>query len=191
MTPELWQRLKPLYDAALDMPKEKRAQFVAEACKDDEELREELEALLKANDEGTGSLDAPLVNFRNLNGVKEDILPEGTLLLDRFKIVRHLGSGGMGDVYEARDLVLEPGRIALKTIRSAIAQNSAILSRFKGEVKLARNVNGQVSAAYMKSMCRRRDLTVPAPPSSPWSSWRASLWPTESPGTARPLPRPR
>ena len=29
MTPELWQRLKPLYEAALDVPEEQRAQFIA------------------------------------------------------------------------------------------------------------------------------------------------------------------
>ena len=44
MTPELYQRLKPLYDAALDIRKEQRAQFVAEACRDDPEMREHLEA---------------------------------------------------------------------------------------------------------------------------------------------------
>jgi tetratricopeptide (TPR) repeat protein len=152
MTPELWQRLKPLYDAALDTPKEKRAQFVAEACQDDQELREELEALLKANDEGTDTLDAPLVNFRNLDGAKEDILPEGTLLLSRFKIVRRVGSGGMGDVYEAIDLEL--GRIALKTIRPAIAQNSSILARFKEEVLLARPISGP-------NVCHIYELYVP------------------------------
>ena len=59
MTPELYQRLKPLYDAALDVPKEQRAQFVYEACRDDPELREHLEALLAAHDESTGPLDAP------------------------------------------------------------------------------------------------------------------------------------
>ncbi len=152
MTPELWQRLKPLYDAALDIPKENRAQFAAQQCGDDDELRRELEALLAANDEGTDSLEAPLINFRNANGAKEDILREGTLLLSRFKIVRRVGSGGMGDVYEAIDLEL--GRIALKTIRPAIAQNSSILSRFKEEVLLARPISGP-------NVCHIYELYVP------------------------------
>ena len=151
MTPELWKRLQPLYDAALDTPKEKRAQFIAEQCGDDAELRRELEALLTATDEGTGTLDVPLINFRN--GAKQDILPEGTLLLGRFKIVRRVGSGGMGDDrHEAIDLEL--GRIALKTIRPALAQNTGILARFKEEVLLARPISGPI-------VCHIYELYVP------------------------------
>jgi serine/threonine protein kinase len=60
--------------------------------------------------------------------------------LDRFKIVRHLDAGGMGDVYEASDLEL--GRIALKTIRADIVSSPEILSRFRREVQLARKVSG-------------------------------------------------
>ncbi len=150
MTPERWKRLQALYNAALDTPSEKRAQFIAEQCGDDAELRRELEALLTATDEGTGTLDVPLINFRN--GAKQDILPEGTLLLGRFKIVRRVGSGGMGDVYEAIDLEL--GRIALKTIRPALAQNPGILARFKEEVLLARPISGP-------NVCHIYELYVP------------------------------
>jgi serine/threonine protein kinase len=43
------------------------------------------------------------------------------LILGRFKIVRYVSGGGMGEVYEAIDL--EMGRIALKTVRPEIASS--------------------------------------------------------------------
>ncbi len=65
---------------------------------------------------------------------------DGELILDRFRIVRYVGGGGMGEVYEAIDL--EMGRIALKTIRPEIANNPDMLARFKKEVALALKISG-------------------------------------------------
>ena len=140
MTPELYQRLKPLYDDALDAPKEQRAQFVDEACWDDPELRGHLEALLAAHDESTGPLDAPLVHLRDLYSAKRRTLADGELVLGRFKIVRILGSGGMGEVYEAEDRFLHGVHIALKTILPHAAGDPDLQKRFEREVLLAREV---------------------------------------------------
>jgi serine/threonine protein kinase len=63
----------------------------------------------------------------------------GDILAARYRIVRRLGSGGMGEVFEAEDLELH-ARIALKTIRSDIALQPDALERFKREVHLARKV---------------------------------------------------
>jgi len=142
MTPELWKRLKPLYEAALETSGEQRAQFIAEACKDDALLKNELEKLLQSNTESTFPLENPLIRLNNLFRENSKTLSVGQVLLQRFQIVRHLGSGGMGDVYEALDLHLQKGRIALKVIRPSIAQNPAILIRFKSEVILARKISG-------------------------------------------------
>jgi len=78
----------------------------------------------------------------------------GEIFLGRFRIVRLLGRGGMGEVFEAEDLQL--GRIALKTIRPDIANSSHALDRFRREVQLARKVSGQ-------QVCRIYELfLVPA-----------------------------
>jgi serine/threonine protein kinase/tetratricopeptide (TPR) repeat protein len=69
---------------------------------------------------------------------KETSLP-GKLLGGRYQILRVLGEGGMGAVYQARDLELERV-IALKVIRPELASNAGILQRFKQELILARNV---------------------------------------------------
>jgi serine/threonine protein kinase len=61
------------------------------------------------------------------------------LVSDRFKIVRMLGQGGMGAVYEAEDLELG-GHVALKTVRPETATNPARIERFKQEIYLARKV---------------------------------------------------
>ena len=45
MTPELWQRLKPIYAAALDLPERGRTGFVEQMCDGDAELARELHAL--------------------------------------------------------------------------------------------------------------------------------------------------
>jgi tetratricopeptide (TPR) repeat protein len=140
MTPELWQRLKPLYEAAVELPVGERSQFLTNACGGDDPLRHELEVLLRAHDRETSSLDGPLIDFHRLFPAKAMPFVEGELVMGRFRIVRHVGEGGMGDVYEAMDLEL--GRVALKTIRSDVAASPEVLARFRKEVMLARKVTG-------------------------------------------------
>lgn len=159
MNPELWRRLKPLYEVALEQPKERRAEFIVEVCGDDSELRAELTKLVEASERSTLALPEPILDIRNLMTFSEPPLADGTVLDDQFRIVRHLGSGGMGDVYEAVDLQLESGRIAVKVIRSDLARNPLILARFREEVKLARKVTGP-------NICRVHELHVPLPGSN-------------------------
>ena len=67
------------------------------------------------------------------------LFPPGTLLGSRYRILRILGEGGMGAVYQACDQELDR-LIALKVIRPELAGNPSILQRFKQELILARNV---------------------------------------------------
>jgi tetratricopeptide (TPR) repeat protein/tRNA A-37 threonylcarbamoyl transferase component Bud32 len=87
----------------------------------------------------------------------------GTLLLGRFRVVRLLGAGGMGEVYEAEDLELRE-QIALKTIRLSHARDTSMLDRLRKEVQLGRRVSHP-------NVCRLFDVfsvtlpaTVDAPP---------------------------
>src|SRR5450432_460966 len=63
----------------------------------------------------------------------------GTLLSARYQVLRILGQGGMGAVYQARDQELDR-IIALKVIRPELAANPSILARFKQELILSRNI---------------------------------------------------
>ena len=67
----------------------------------------------------------------------------GTVLGARYEIRRLIGSGGMGAVYEARDLELE-GPVALKVIRPDITADSTraaeFTQRLRQELRLARRV---------------------------------------------------
>jgi tetratricopeptide (TPR) repeat protein len=72
-------------------------------------------------------------------GQSREALEIGTVLANRYEIVRRIGEGGMGAVYQARDLELNRV-VALKVIRPSLAKNPEILSRFKQELILARQV---------------------------------------------------
>jgi tetratricopeptide (TPR) repeat protein len=137
MKPELWQQLKPLLQASLDRNGEDRSAFIDQACAGDAELKENLVRLVQEAEEGTRTLDGPVDRPR---WTQEPRFFPGEVILDRFRIVRPIGEGGMGEVYEAQDLQL--GRIALKTIREGIASSSEAFARFRQEVQLARKVTG-------------------------------------------------
>jgi serine/threonine protein kinase/tetratricopeptide (TPR) repeat protein len=64
----------------------------------------------------------------------------GDLLSNRFLIIRFVGAGGMGEVYEAQDRLLQGATIALKTISHGLATLPDAKERFEREVLLARQV---------------------------------------------------
>jgi tetratricopeptide (TPR) repeat protein len=111
-------------------------------CGDDEELRLRLQGTLNAQDAETGDMSHPPVAASQSAPSRDTpSLTPGQVLLNRFRILRRIGRGGMGEVYEAFDIELNQ-IIALKTIRGEFARKPAALSLFKNEVQLARRVSG-------------------------------------------------
>ncbi|MEM8998167.1 MAG: serine/threonine-protein kinase, partial [Acidobacteriota bacterium] len=66
-------------------------------------------------------------------------LDVGAVLEDRYRIIRFIAAGGVGEVYEAHDGVLDQ-RVALKTIRRSRAADGEATERLKREIQLARQV---------------------------------------------------
>jgi serine/threonine protein kinase/tetratricopeptide (TPR) repeat protein len=138
---ERWVRIKALFEAALSQAPEQREAFLTKECGSDASLYAEIVALL-SGDQNAGSFlgdfsAATTASFRTSSDLPGFTLNQ--IVACRFRIVRHIGRGGMGEVYEAEDQELGV-RVALKTIRSTVASEPRALSRFKQEVQLARRV---------------------------------------------------
>ncbi len=153
MTPDKHRRLKPLFEEALEKSPDQRSAFILKVRLADEELGRELESLVESHvDSGdplTRTMESPPVRLQNPPSPESPSFAPDELLLDRFRIVRFIGHGGMGEVYEAEDLQLGP--VALKTIRTDLVGNPRMLARFRQEVQLARKVTST-------NVCRIHEL---------------------------------
>jgi serine/threonine protein kinase/Tol biopolymer transport system component len=141
ITPENWERVKCLFQSALDLEVEQRPAFLKQNCTDPS-LRAEVERLLANDGKAGGFLADPVVGGL-APALAESHLPllaAGTVLAGRFRIIRFVAEGGMGEVYEAEDLELHE-RLGIKTLRSEVLQQPNAIERFKREVQLARKVS--------------------------------------------------
>lgn len=118
-----WQRIERLYHSALERDPEQRSSFLAQECRDDEDLRREVESLLKEDNSPAGRfLDRPAVERAApiLDETSDSGFAAG-IQLGPYQLLGPLGTGGMGRVYQARDSRL--GRnVAIKVSHDRFSQ---------------------------------------------------------------------
>src|SRR5215204_2161432 len=139
MTPERWRRVEELFHAALGRDGAERAAFLAEACAGDEALRREVERLVAAHEQDGSFIDSPAYADTQLLVDRQAVLNAGQRL-GPDKVIGHIGSGGMGEVYLAEDTRL--GRkVALKLLPPEFTGDEDRLRRFRQEARTASALN--------------------------------------------------
>jgi eukaryotic-like serine/threonine-protein kinase len=136
-----------LFGEALDLEPEQRSAFLDQACCEMPGLRRLVEDLLLQDQLAGSFLGKPLFVHDGKSGASTAVsavpsarFAPAQLIANRFRIVRFIARGGMGEVYEASDVLLQQARVAIKIIRPEIAADAATTSRFEQEVLLARTV---------------------------------------------------
>ena len=140
MPSDRFQQIENIYHDALKLLPSERADFVAKACGDDEELRKEIESLLSFADEAEDFIETPpddvAASLLKTNNSQKLVGKE----LNHYRILSSLGVGGMGEVYLAEDTKL--GRkIALKLLPAQFSDNPERKSRFEQEARAASALN--------------------------------------------------
>lgn len=141
MSPERWREVEELFHAALEREGEERAAFLIKACRGDEELRREVEAMISAHEREGSFIDSPALAELETDSIKgtTPTLPAGQKV-GRYEVLALLGRGGMGEVYLARDPRL--GReVALKLLPALLTQDKDWVRRFEREATTASKLN--------------------------------------------------
>jgi serine/threonine protein kinase len=140
MTPERWQEVEEMLQAALDRPAHERASFIAKGCVDDDGLKREAISLVDAYEEAGDFIEQPamahdaqvLIGGNLDTNIGRDLGP--------YRIVERIGEGGMGEVYLALDGRLDR-LVALKMLPVYFASDDERLRRFQREARAASALN--------------------------------------------------
>jgi len=139
MKTERWREIEELYHAAREREPDERNHFLQEACAD-EEVRGEVESLLRCEARAASFLEAPALE------VTAEAFAEGRArsmigrVLGHYEIVAFLGAGGMGEVYRAQDSRIGRG-VAVKVMPPAVAGHPERLRRFEQEARATGALN--------------------------------------------------
>jgi tetratricopeptide (TPR) repeat protein len=144
-----FRRARSLFEAASGRPVAEQAAFLADECRDDPSLIDDVEAMLSADRDSASMLDRSVDESAAALFEAQSAFAPGSML-GAFRVVRRLGTGGMGTVYLAArtDGAFEQ-QVAIKLFaaspqfESRFRRERAILARLD-HPRIARLVDGGV-----------------------------------------------
>ena len=165
---------------ALEIETAQRYAFIVSACHGDPDTVCAVLDRIRSmqNENGTESTVTVVLGGVNDDPSRNHSFVSGQVIDSRLRIVRFISEGGMGEVYAALDLNLHE-QVALKTIRSSIAEHPGIIERFKTEVKQSLRITHP-------NVCRVHQLDMYQDQSAK-SIWYLTMELLEGPTLARSL----
>ncbi|MCA1606017.1 MAG: hypothetical protein LC775_11230, partial [Acidobacteria bacterium] len=140
MTPERWEQVGQIYQAALELRPAERTSFLRQACGEDESLCREVESLLEAEEAAGDFLTAGAIDDAAKALTEEKSFSLLGKWLGHYQVQSHLGAGGMGEVYLAQDTKLDRA-VALKILPAEFAADKSRMRRFEQEARSAAALN--------------------------------------------------
>jgi len=138
MKPTDHSKVTEIFNDALELPVNERAQFLARACGPDADLREEVESLLSSDDD---TFLKDNVSESVLELMQGKLLP-GEVVCNRYEIIEMIGRGGMGEVYLAKDPSTRR-MVALKTLPENSSHDERRMKNFRNEAQTVSQINHQ------------------------------------------------
>jgi serine/threonine protein kinase len=152
VNPDRWQQLKELFDAVVDKDDAGRAAFLGEACREDPNLRKEVEILLNSQHDDN-FLEKPVYEVAPELFESE---MENALVgrkLGTYEIKGTIGRGGMGVVYLARDTKLERP-VAIKMLAPKYTRDEEQRERLRREARAAASLSHPgIATVYSLDEC--------------------------------------
>ena len=151
MHPKRWTEVDKLLQSVLERPTSEREEFLHQACAGDQELEREVRTLLASQKEAGSFLLSPAIDVvaQAMAGERaggNETAAESPAQIGPYRVLRRLGEGGMGVVYEA--VQEHPHRtVALKVVKPGL--ESSLLRRFEHESQaLARLQHPGIAQIY-------------------------------------------
>jgi eukaryotic-like serine/threonine-protein kinase len=141
MTPELWKRIKEIFETALEKNLNDRKAYLDTECAGDPSIRSEVDSLLLAHRSTTKFLETQIINtdfFSESDAESDPLLGKE---FRSYKIEKRIGSGGMASVYLASRIDKEfEKKVAIKFIKRGM-DTDEIIKRFKTERNALANLD--------------------------------------------------
>ena len=132
MDQQRWLQIEGLLQQALDLPPHERVAYLKQVCDGDGALLAEVEALLKREEQAGSFMETP--------AIASVPRAEPPSQLSHYRIVKRIGSGGMGEVFEAHDETLRRV-VALKMLPEQFTSDTERVRRFEQEAFAASRLN--------------------------------------------------
>jgi serine/threonine protein kinase len=133
MTPEQWQRIRPILESALELEPASRPAFLDRACADPS-VRREVESLIFSDELRSSFLESPAVAQVDPQIAVSLVACTAGMKLGPYDIQSLLGAGGMGEVYRARDTRLDR-TVAIKVLPAHLSSDPVRRQRFEREAR--------------------------------------------------------
>ncbi|MEP6923173.1 MAG: serine/threonine-protein kinase, partial [Pyrinomonadaceae bacterium] len=141
MNQDRWQKVKVLFEAAVELAPLERRRFLDNSCGKDNELRREVENLLDSDEDAESFLEYPAAQEVASLIIQAETKNFATgKSFGHYEIIRQIGAGGMGEVYLAQDTRLDR-RVAVKILNREFSRHEQNLQRFIQEAKAASALN--------------------------------------------------